>query len=100
MLPYYITLAGKDEGQLHLTWPAGRNAVHHPHMANARRKSRKNGFCFIRFGTLEIEITVDDPKAYTKPWTVKLTQLLKADTDLLDYYCVENEKDGPHLVDK
>jgi len=26
--------------------------------------------------------------------------LLKADTDLLDYYCVENEKDGPHLVAK
>ena len=50
----------------------------------------------VNFGTLEIEITVDDPKAYTNPWTVKLTQLLKADTDLLDYYCVENEKDGPH----
>jgi hypothetical protein len=54
----------------------------------------------VNFGKLEIEVTVDDPKAYTKPWTVKLTQLLKADTDLLDYYCVENEKDGPHLVGK
>jgi hypothetical protein len=54
----------------------------------------------VNLGTLEIEITVDDPKAYTNPWTVKLTQLLKADTDLLDYYCVENEKDGPHLVAK
>lgn len=52
------------------------------------------------FGTLEIEITVDDPKAYTNPWTVKLTQLLKPDTDLLDYYCAENEKDVPHLVGK
>jgi len=54
----------------------------------------------VNFGTLEIEITVDDPKAYTHPWTVKLTQLLKPDTDLLDYYCVENEKDVPHLVGK
>jgi hypothetical protein len=40
---------------------------------------------------------VDDPKAYTKPWTVKLTQSLKLDTDLLDFVCVENEKDVPHL---
>jgi len=54
----------------------------------------------VNFGKLEIEITVDDPKAYTKPWTVKLTQLLAPDTDLLDYYCVENEKDGPHIVGK
>jgi len=43
---------------------------------------------------------VDDLKAYTHPWTVKLNQFLKADTDLLDFYCVENEKDGPHLVGK
>jgi hypothetical protein len=49
------------------------------------------------FGTLEIEITVDDPKAYTKPWTVKLTQSLKLDTDLLDFGCTDNEKDVPHL---
>jgi hypothetical protein len=54
----------------------------------------------VNFGKLEIEIRVDDPKAYTKPWTVKLTQLLAPDTDLLDYYCSENEKDVPHLVGK
>jgi hypothetical protein len=54
----------------------------------------------INYGKLEIEITVDDPKAYTKPWTVKLNQVLTPDTDLLDYYCAENEKDGPHLVGK
>ena len=52
------------------------------------------------FGTFEIEITVDDPKAYTKPWTVKLTQNIKLDTDLLDFVCVENEKDVPHLSSK
>jgi hypothetical protein len=52
------------------------------------------------FGTLEIEITVDDPKAYTKPWKVKLTQSIKLDTDLLDFVCVENEKDVPHLSSK
>ena len=52
------------------------------------------------FGKLEIEITVDDPKVYTAPWTIKLNQPLKLDTDLLDYICQENEKDVPHLVGK
>ncbi len=50
------------------------------------------------FGTLEIEITVDDPKAYTRPWTVTLKQPLVVDTDLLDYICLENEKDARHFV--
>jgi len=44
------------------------------------------------FGTLEIELTVDDPKVYTKPFTVKLTQTLEADTELVDEFCLENEK--------
>ena len=50
------------------------------------------------FGTLQINITVDDPKAYTAPWKVKLTQPLVADTELLDYICLENEKDQKHFV--
>jgi hypothetical protein len=44
------------------------------------------------YGTLELEITVDDPKAYTKPWSVKMTQKLEADTELIDEICLENEK--------
>jgi hypothetical protein len=52
------------------------------------------------FGTLEIQITVDDPKAYTKPWTVNLTESIKLDTDLLDFVCSENEKDVSHLSSK
>ena len=48
----------------------------------------------VNFGKLEIEITVDDPKAYTKPWTVKLNQLIVLDSELIDYICVENEKDA------
>ena len=53
----------------------------------------------VNFGRMEIELTVDDPKAYTRPWTVKLNHLLMTDTELLDYHCGENEKDIPHLVD-
>jgi hypothetical protein len=54
----------------------------------------------VNYGNLEIELTVDDLKTYTKPWTVKLNQTLKLDTDLLDYICLENEKDIKHLVPK
>jgi hypothetical protein len=49
------------------------------------------------FGHLQIEVTVDDPKAYTKPWTVKLNQVIALDTDMLDFVCADNEKDVPHL---
>jgi len=52
------------------------------------------------FGTLEVQVTVDDPKAYTKPWTVAVNQHLALDTDLLEYSCLENEKDVPRLVGK
>jgi hypothetical protein len=52
------------------------------------------------FGNLDIDITIDDPKAYTKPWTIKLRQLLVPDTDLLEYYCQDNEKDTAHIIGK
>ena len=44
------------------------------------------------FGHLEIQVTVDDPKAYTKPWTVTLKQRIVVDTELIDEICLENEK--------
>jgi hypothetical protein len=46
---------------------------------------------------LEVEITINDPKAYTKPWTVKINQPLVLDSELLDYYCLENERDAVHM---
>ena len=51
----------------------------------------------VNYGTLEIEMTIDDPKGYTKPWTIRVTQILAPDTELLDYICRENEKDAAHL---
>jgi hypothetical protein len=44
------------------------------------------------YGTLELEITVDDPKVYTRPWTVKSIQTAMLDTELIDEFCLENEK--------
>ena len=52
------------------------------------------------FGHLDIQLTVDDPKAYTKPWTLNLPQLYFADTELLEFVCNENEKDLKHLTGK
>ncbi len=52
------------------------------------------------FGHMDILLTIDDPKAYTKPWTVKEDLRLIPDTELLEYICVENEKDYGHLVGK
>ena len=46
------------------------------------------------FGHLDIKVTVDDPKAYTKPWSVTLKQRIVVDTDLIDEICLENEKFG------
>jgi hypothetical protein len=54
----------------------------------------------VNYGRVEIDVTVDDPKAYTRPWTTKLTQLIVLDSELLDYHCLDNEKDAPHMVGK
>ena len=44
------------------------------------------------FGYLDIRATVDDPKAYTKPWSVTLRQRVVVDTELVDEICLENQK--------
>ena len=44
------------------------------------------------YGHLEIEVSVDDSKAYTRPWTVTLKQNIVVDTELVDEICLENEK--------
>jgi len=51
------------------------------------------------YGHMEVQLTIDDPKAYTKPWTVKIPWAFVPDTDLLDWVC-ENEKDYQHVVAK
>jgi hypothetical protein len=49
------------------------------------------------FGHLEIQVTVDDPKAYTKPWTVTLKQRIVVDTELIDEICLEDEQSLKHM---
>jgi len=49
------------------------------------------------YGTLEVQITVDDPKVYTRPWTVSMNQGLELDTELIDEFCLENEKSSQRM---
>jgi hypothetical protein len=44
------------------------------------------------FGHLQIDLTVDDPKSYTKPWTVRVDQRLLPDQELIEFVCNENQQ--------
>ena len=48
-------------------------------------------------GHLEIKVTVDDPKAYTRPWSVIVKERLIVDAELIDEICLENEKSLQHM---
>lgn len=50
------------------------------------------------FGTLEIQVTIDDPKAYTAPFTVRWNQRIALNQEMIEFICQENEQDAPHLV--
>ena len=50
----------------------------------------------LDFGHLDMEVTFDDPKMYTKPFTIKIPHTLMADADIFESFC-ENEKDREHL---
>jgi hypothetical protein len=49
------------------------------------------------FGHMDVEMTFDDPKVYTKPFTIKVPHDLLADSDIFEMFCNENEKDRAHL---
>ena len=49
------------------------------------------------FGTLEIDVTIDDSKAYTKPFTVRVNQRLMVDEEMIEFICNENEKSTDHI---
>jgi hypothetical protein len=50
------------------------------------------------FGKLDIDVTIEDPSVYTKPFTVGVHQQIMANTDLIEFICSENEKSDAHLV--
>ncbi len=71
------------------------DAFGHPHseaMHVTERFQRRD------FGHMELQITVDDPKTYTRPFTIRLNLNLFPDTDVIETFCAENERDLRHIV--
>ncbi len=49
------------------------------------------------FGTLEIDVTIDDAKAYTTPFTVRVNHRILVDSEMFEFICNENEKSTNHI---
>jgi hypothetical protein len=69
----------------------------HPHTEQLHTVER---FSRPDFNTLAYEVTIDDPGAYTKPFTLYGSHPYAADTDLMEYICNENNQDVEHIVGK
>jgi len=67
----------------------------HPHSEALRIQER---FHRRDFGHMDLSVTIDDPKFYTRPFTVKVTETLLPHSDVLETICNENEKDRLHLI--
>jgi hypothetical protein len=52
----------------------------------------------VKYGLMQIDITIEDPKAYTKPFTVRVNHQLMPDTELMEFVC--QERDAVHYVGK
>jgi hypothetical protein len=85
------TLVVDSTGFNDRTWLDGFGHPHSESMHIVERFRRTN------FGHMDIEVTIDDPKMYTRPFTVKFAARLLPDTDTLESVCAENERDRSHL---
>jgi len=98
---WYGYSIGKWEGDTFVVDSIGFNdkswldAGGHPHSEALHLTER---FRRRDFGHLEEAITVDDPKMYTRPFTVNVTHVLQPDSDILEAFCTENEKDWTHMA--
>ena len=89
------TLVVESSGFNDKTWLDARG---HPHSESLRLTER---YSRPDIGHLNLRMTVDDPKAYKKPWTTSsIGARLLTNTDVMESICAENEKDAQHLVDK
>jgi hypothetical protein len=86
------TLVVESAGFTDKTWLDLGGHAHSEALHVTERFQRRN------FGHIDLEVAVNDPKAYTRPWTVRASLDLTPDTDLLEYVC--EERSAPHLVGK
>jgi hypothetical protein len=91
---------GKWEGDTLVVDTVGFNdkgwldGMGHPHSEALHLVER---FTRRDFGHMDVRVTIDDPKVYTKPFSIQFTELLLPDTDVTEYFCNENEKDQSHI---
>jgi hypothetical protein len=88
------TLVVESTGFNGEAWLSGRGNPTSDAMRLTERIRRRD------FGHMDVQLTIDDPKTYTKPWTAELHLELAPDTELLEFVCNENERDLVHLVGK
>src|SRR5438477_493113 len=72
------------------TWLDDSGYPHTEAMRSIEKFHRTN------FGHMDLEVIIDDPKAYTKAWSVQIPLALMADTEMIEDVC-ENEKDANHI---
>jgi len=74
------------------SWLDGRGHPHSEDLHITERYRRRD------VGHLDVEFTIEDPKTYNKPISFKVTHLLELDSDIIEYFCNEGEKDFVHIV--
>jgi hypothetical protein len=75
------------------TW-LGRGGLFHSELMHVVERFTRQGDVIL------YDVTVEDPKVYTKPFTVRVNQRIMPDTDLIEFICQENDRSAPHLVGK
>jgi hypothetical protein len=91
---------GKWESDTFVVETAGFNdkswldAAGHPHSEDLHLQER---FRRRDFGHMDVQIALDDPKTFTKPFSIKVSELLVPDSDILETVCAENEHDHSHM---
>jgi len=88
------TLVVDTQGFNSLSWLDVRGHGHSEDMRVEERFHRRD------FGHLDVTVTITDPKTFTRPITISFVEELLPDTDLIEHYCLENEKDAAHLQGK
>jgi hypothetical protein len=81
------TLVVESAGFNDKTW---LDVAGHPHTERLRLQER---FRRVDFGHMHVDLTIDDPGAYARPWVVPIDMVLNPDTELLESICNENERD-------
>ena len=88
------TLVVESFGFKDRTWLDQRGHPHTEGLRTTERYRRRD------FGHLDIQVTLDDPAAYARPWTVALRAELRADTELFEEVCNESPSQREHWIGK